>query len=173
VCTATDTDQIVSPLPPKEYVTNTGFESNKTGWTGLYNSLSKTARYSNAQHDGLYSLKVIRSTTTAGAAGVVSKPSFVPSTTANADFFASAWVRGQKNGQAQTVVVQLNEVSPAGVVVGSASSTVTFSDVTWHQLQVPYTTVGSGNHLDYVIYSPDLNASAWFLTDTVSLLGPS
>jgi hypothetical protein len=172
VCTAIDTDQIVSPLPTKEYVANTGFESSKTGWTGLYNSFSKTARYSKAQHDGLYSLKVIRYTTTAGAAGVVSKPSRVPSTTTNANFAGSAWVRGQKIGQAQTVVVQINEVSSAGVIVGSASSSVRFSDLTWHQLQVPYTTVGNGNHLDYVIYSPDLNANAWFLTDTVSLLGP-
>lgn len=172
VCTASDTDQIVSPLPTKEYVTNTGFESNKTGWTGLYNSLSKTARYTQAHHDGLYSLKVIRNTTTPGAAGVVSKPSFVPSTTTNADFAASAWVRGQKTGQAQTVIVQVNEVSPAGVVVGSASNSLAFSDLTWHQLQVSYTTLGNGNHLDYVIYSPNLIAHAWFLTDTVSLLGP-
>jgi hypothetical protein len=171
-CTAIDTDQIVSPLPTTEYVTNTGFESNKTGWTGLYNSLSKTARYSKAQHDGLYSLKVIRNTTTPGAAGVVSKPSRVPSTTTNANFAASAWVRGQKTGQAQTVVVQINEVSSTGVIAASASSSLRFSDLTWHQLQVPYTTVGNGNHLDYVIYSPDLNANAWFLTDTVSLLGP-
>jgi Purple acid Phosphatase, N-terminal domain/Domain of unknown function DUF11/Calcineurin-like phosphoesterase len=172
VCTATDTDQIGSPVPTKEYVTNTGFESSKTGWTGLYNSLSKTARYAKAHHDGLYSLKAIRYTTTPGAAGVVSKPSFVPSTTANADFAASAWVRGQKTGQAQTVVVQIKEVSTAGVVVGSASTSLTFSDLTWHRLQVPYTTLGNGNHLDYVIYSPDLKAKAWFLTDTVSLLGP-
>jgi hypothetical protein len=172
VCTAIDTDQIVATLPTHEYVTNTGFESNKTGWTGLYNSLSKTARYSKAQHDGHYSLKVIRNTTTPGAAGVVSKPGFVPSTTANAAFAASAWFRGQKAGQAQTVVVQINEVSSAGIVVGSTSSSLTFNDLTWHQVQVRYTTVGNGDHLDYVIYSPDLNADAWFLTDTVSLLGP-
>jgi hypothetical protein len=172
VCTASDTDQIVSPLPTKEYVTNTGFESNKIGWTGLYNSLSKTVRFAQVHHDGLYSLKVIRNTSTLGAAGVVSKPGFVPSTTADADFAASAWVRGQKTGQTQTVVVQINEVTSAGVVVGSVSSSLTFSDLTWHQLQVPYTTVGNGHHLDYVIYSPDLKANAWFLTDTVSLLGP-
>jgi uncharacterized repeat protein (TIGR01451 family) len=172
ICTASDTDQIVSSGATKEYVTNTGFEANRIGWTGLYNTLSKTVRYAQAHHDGLYSLKVLRNTTTAGPAGVVSKPSFVPSTTANADFAASAWVRGQKSGQSQTVVAQVNEVSPAGVVVGSASDTLTFSDLTWHQLQFPYTTVGNGNHLDYVIYSPRLNANAWFLTDTVSLLGP-
>jgi Purple acid Phosphatase, N-terminal domain/Calcineurin-like phosphoesterase len=172
VCTASDTDQIVSSSTTKEYVTNTGFESNRIGWTGLYNSLSKTVRYAKAAHDGLYSLKVIRNTTTAGAAGVVSKPSFVPSTTINADFAAGAWVRGQKTGQAQTVVVQVNEVSPAGVVVGSASSSLAFSDLTWHQLQVPYTTLGNGDHLDFVIYSPSLHANAWFLADTVSLLGP-
>jgi hypothetical protein len=172
VCTARDTDQIVSSQSTKEYVTNTGFESNKIGWTGLYNSLSMTVRYSQVRHDGAYSLKVIRNTTTPGAAGVVSKPSFVPSTTSNANFTASAWVRGQKAGQAQTVVVQIKEVSPAGVVVGSASSSLTFSDLTWHQLQVPYPTLGKGNHLDYVIYSPSLIAHAWFLTDTVSLFGP-
>src|SRR5206468_330815 len=132
----------------------------------------KTVRYAQVHHDGLYSLKVIRNTTTPGAAGVVSKPSFVPSTTTNAGFAASAWVRGQKTGQAQTVIVQINEVSPAGVVVGSASSSLTFSDLTWHQLQVSYTTLGKGDHLDYVIYSPSLIAHAWFITDTVSLLGP-
>jgi hypothetical protein len=172
VCTAIDTDHIVSSLPTKEYVTNGGFESSKTGWTGLYNSFSKTARFAKAQHDGRYSLKVIRNTTSSGAAGVVSKPSFVPATSSNSGFVASAWVRGQKTGQAQTVVVQINEVSPAGVVLGSASRSLTFSDLTWHQLQVPYTTLGNGDHLDYVIYSPGLNAGAWFLTDTVSLLGP-
>jgi hypothetical protein len=171
VCTAFDTDQIVSSQPAKEYVTNTGFEANKVGWTGLYNGFSKTARYSKAQHDGVYSLKIIRSTSTAGAAGVVSKPSWAPSITANANFAASVWVRGQKTGRTQTVVVQINEVSSAGVVVGSASSSLKFSDLTWHQLQVPYTSVGNGDHLDYVMYSPDLNANAWFLTDTVSLLG--
>jgi hypothetical protein len=172
VCTAIDTDHIVSSLPTKEYVTNGGFESSKTGWTGLYNSFSKTARFAKAQHDGRYSLKVIRNTTSSGAAGVVSKPSFVPATSSNSGFVASAWVRGQKTGQAQTVVVQINEVSPTGVVLGSASRSLTFSDLTWHQLQVPYTTLGNGDHLDYVIYSPGLNAGAWFLTDTVSLLGP-
>jgi hypothetical protein len=170
VCTASDTDQIVSTS--KEYVTNTGFETNRIGWTGLYNSLSKTVRYAQVHHDGLYSLKVIRNTSTPGAAGVVSKPSFVPSTTTNTDFAASAWVRGEKTGQSQTVIVQINEVTPGGVVVGSASNSLTFSDLTWHQLQVPYTTVGNGNHLDFVIYSPSLIAHAWFLTDTVSLLGP-
>jgi hypothetical protein len=102
----------------------------------------------------------------------VSKPSWVPSTTAGADFVASAWVRGQKTGQSQTMVVQVNEVTPAGVVVGSASGSLTAGDLTWRRLQVPYTTVGSGNHLDFLVYSPDLQANAWFLTDTVSLLGP-
>jgi uncharacterized repeat protein (TIGR01451 family) len=172
VCAAGDTDRIVSAVPTQEYVANTGFETNKTGWTGLYTSVSKTSRYSKASHDGRYSLKIIRATTTHGPAGVVSKPSWVPSTTAGADFVASAWVRGQKTGQSQTMVVQVNEVTPAGVVVGSASSSLTAGDLTWRRLQVPYTTVGSGNHLDFLVYSPDLQANAWFLTDTVSLLGP-
>jgi hypothetical protein len=172
VCTAFDTDQIVSSQVAKEYVANTGFETNKVGWTGLYNSFSKTARFAQVRHDGVYSLKITRSTKTVGAAGVVSKPSWVPSTTANATFTASAWVRGQKAGQSQTAVLQINEVSPAGVIVRSANSTLTFSDLTWHQLQLPYATVAKGDHLDYVVYSPDLKANAWFLTDTVSLLGP-
>jgi hypothetical protein len=172
VCTAMDTDQIVSSQPAKEYVANPGFEVNKTGWTGLYNSFSTTARYLKVHHDGAYSLKITRSTKTSGAAGVVSKPGWVRSTTAHADFAASVWVQGQKTGQTQTVVVQINEVSSAGVLVGSASSSLSFSDLAWHQLAVPYTTLGNGNHLDYVIYSPDLKANAWFLADTVSLLGP-
>ena len=100
MCTAIDTDQIVAAQPPHEYVANTGFETNKVGWTGLYNSF-KTARYAQARHDGVYSLKITRSTKTAGAAGVVSKPSWVPSTTANSTFTVSAWVRGQKAGRAR------------------------------------------------------------------------
>ena len=172
VCTASDTDEVSSGVPTYEYVTNTGFEASKTGWTGLYNTVSKTVRATVAAHDGVYSLKTIRNTTTAGPAGVVSKPSWVPSTKANSSFAASAWVRGQKSGQSQTVVLLVNEVSSSGAVVGSASTSLTFSDLAWHQLAVPYTTAGAGNHLDYVVYSPSLKASAWFLTDTVSLLGP-
>jgi uncharacterized repeat protein (TIGR01451 family) len=170
VCTAYDRNLIVSPT--MEYVANTGFETTKKGWTGLYNSVSKTVRYPKAQHDGAHSLKIIRNTTTPGAAGVVSKPSWVPSTTADSDFTASAWVRGQKDARAQTVIVQINEVTAAGVVVGSNSSSLTFSDLTWHRVEVPYRTIGAGNHLDYVIYSPDLGANAWLLADTVSLIGP-
>jgi hypothetical protein len=170
VCTANDRNLIVSPT--MEYVANTGLETNKKGWTGLYNTASKTGRYAKVHHEGAYSLKVTRNTTTAGAAGVVSKPSWAPSTTANADFTASAWVRGRKDSQSQTVILQVDEVTPAGVVVGSSSSSLTFSDLTWHRLDVPYSTVGAGNHLDYVIYSPDLRANAWFLADSLSLLGP-
>lgn len=103
---------------------------------------------------------------------MVSKPSWMPSTKANANVAASAWVRGQKSGQSQTVVLLVNEVSSAGVLVGSASTSLTFSDLTWHRLDVAYTTAGAGNHLDFIVYSPNLKASAWFLTDTVSLLGP-
>ena len=124
------------------------------------------------KYDGSYSLKVIRNVSTAGPAGVVSKPSWVPSTTAAAPFTAGAWVRGQKSGQSQAVVLQVNEVNAAGTIVGTASASLTFSDVAWHHLTVPYTTVGANNHLDFVVYSPSLKANAWFLTDSVSLVGP-
>jgi uncharacterized repeat protein (TIGR01451 family) len=172
MCSAIDTDQIGSAPTTKEYVANPGFEANKVGWTGVYNSSSTTARYAQAHHDGGYSLKITRSSRTSGAAGLVSRPSWVPSTTANAGFTAGSWVRGQRSGQSQTVVVQINEVNPAGTVVGSAVRSVSFSDLAWHQVQVPYTCVGTGDHLDFVVYSPSLGANAEFLTDTESLVGP-
>ncbi len=163
------------PPPPttKDYITNPSFETDKVGWTGLYNAQSKTVRTLVDKRDGQYSLKIVRNVNTVGPAGVVSKPSWVATTTAAAHFDAGVWVRGQKVGQSQAVVLQIDEVNPAGTIVGTKSTTLTFSDVAWHQLTVPYTTVGANNHLDFVVYSPTLKANAWFLADLASLVGPS
>ncbi len=175
ICSATDTDTIAQappppPPPPRQYVTNQSVESSLTGWTGLYNSFSKSSRISTDSYDGAMSVQVVRNATSRGPAGCVSKPNWVTSTVAGTVYSGSVWVRSQVAGQ--NLVLELRERRPDGTTAGYKQVSLTSTDTVWHQLTISYAAAANGNSLRFAVYGADIAPQNWFHMDLMSLTSP-
>jgi hypothetical protein len=160
---AVDTNGVVGPPSGSVSVTtpgsanllvNPGFESwtggAPTGWAAY--GPATTLTQSTDAHSGSSSVQI--ATTSAGyaASGIRdgSKPT-ISSTMSGVTYTATCWAKVSK---AITVKIQLHEEKQNGVSVGTtAVSSLAITDSTWHQLQVSYTAVGSGNKVPLAIYS--------------------
>ncbi|HET6925082.1 MAG TPA: fibronectin type III domain-containing protein [Candidatus Saccharimonadales bacterium] len=170
VCQVSDTDTVTTTPTTVEYITNPSVESSLTGWTGLYNSLSKANRITTDAYDGSASIQLLRNTTTAGAAGIRAKPDPVASAVAGDTYTASAWLRSEVANQ--KLIIMIQEKDANGNVVSSGSTAQTLSDTNWHQLSVSYTAQTSGDSLAFVVYNPNMPANDWFHMDLMSMTGP-
>ncbi len=172
VCAATDTDTVPGPPPTTtQYIANQSVETNNTGWTGLYNSVSRSSRVTNDAYDGTASLQAVRATTTQGSAGINAKPSPVGATTAGLSYAGSVWVRSQTPGQ--SLVLLVREVNATGGGVGSSTAKITTADTLWHRLGTTYVAKASGNTLAFSVYGTNIAANGWFHMDQMSLVSPN
>ena len=162
--------------PAANLLANPGFEnwSNglPVGWTAW--GPATTLKQSSDSHSGTSSVLIDTTSSTYAAAGVndgapPTSNYTVPGTT----YTAGCWVKATK---IITISVQLHElqhnwtsVSPAAVTSLKLPTTTT-----WYQLQVSYTTIGTGNMLPFSVYSTNtVSGGATFEVDDCSLVkGP-
>ena len=162
--------------PAATPLANPGFEnwSNglPVGWTTW--GPATTLKQSSDSHSGTSSVLIATTSSTYAAAGVNDgAPPTINYTVPGATYTAGCWVKATK---IITISVQLHElqhnwtsVSPAAVTSLKLPTTTT-----WYQLQVSYTTIGTGNMLPFSVYSTNtVSGGATFEVDDCSLVkGP-
>jgi Phosphoesterase family/Fibronectin type III domain/Carbohydrate binding domain len=162
--------------PAANLLANPGFEnwSNglPVGWTTW--GSATTLKQSSDSHSGTSSVLIATTSSTYSAAGVNDgAPPTINYTVPGTTYTAGCWVKATK---IITISVQLHElqhnwtsVSPAAVTSLKLPTTTT-----WYQLQVSYTTVGTGNMLPFSVYSTNtVSGGATFEVDDCSLVkGP-
>ena len=167
------------PAGAAELSGNVSLESSQSGWTGAYNANSKPTRIEPAggSYDGLWALQVALKSGAKGAAGVSNaSPFWVPgspgtATAAGQAYTGSAFVRANTTGEKMSLVIR--ETTTKGASVGSHTTTVTLSNMSWHQISSAYTAKGTGNRILYSLYASNLaNSGQNFLADCLSLQTP-
>ena len=162
--------------PAANLLANPGFEnwSNglPVGWTAW--GPATTLKQSSDSHSGTSSVLIATTSSTYAAAGVNDgAPPTINYTVPGTTYTAGCWVKATK---IITISVQLHElqhnwtsVSPAAV-----TSLKLPTATTWYQLQVSYTTIGTGNMLPFSVYSTNtVSGGATFEVDDCSLVkGP-
>ena len=162
--------------PAANLLANPGFEnwSNglPVGWTAW--GPATTLKQSSDSHSGTSSVLIATTSSTYAAAGVNDgAPPTINYTVPGTTYTAGCWVKATK---IITISVQLHElqhnwtsVSPAAVTSLKLPTTTT-----WYQLQVSYTTIGTGNMLPFSVYSTNtVSGGATFEVDDCSLVkGP-
>jgi hypothetical protein len=177
-CTQGDTLYSLSitstPTPPPttvEYVANPSVETDLTGWTGLYNKSSRSARVAGG-FDGSFALRCWNGGTSTATVGVVDKPHWVAgSTVAGRTYTASAWASAQVSGERLSLVIK--ELTASKAVVGSSSVAVTPAPGGWVLLSTTYTATRSGDSLAFYVTGAKVPAGQGFLADLLGLTAPS
>jgi hypothetical protein len=155
---------------------NLSLETNQTGWTGAYNPASQLTRVAptGGAYSGTWALQIAPKAGSSGIAGVRNaSPAWVPgppglATVAGHVYAGSAFVRASVAGEQVSMLV--GEVSPAGTVLHTHTSTVTLTDTNWHQISSPYTAAAAGNSIRYSLYASNFASSGQsLLADCLSL----
>ncbi len=153
---------------------NPGFEQWSgglpVGWTTY--GPATTLTQSTDAHSGSYSVKIATTSSTYAASGINdgAKPT-ISSTVAGTTYTASCWVKASAS---ITVTVQLHEVTQnwASVNTAAVSSLHLPTTTSWYQIQVTYTTIGTGNKMPLSVYSTNtVSGGATFQVDDCSLSG--
>jgi hypothetical protein len=159
----------VNSTSASNLVTNPGFETATTGWSG-YSSATLT-RVAGG-HSGGFCAELAGPATTA-AFGINDSPNVVTSTpAAGTSYTITAWVRSAAHqGKAQ---IKIREYAPSGAQVGSMmlSPVVTLS-TTWQQLTLNIVSAGAGSTLDMQIVDTPVVAGEVFQLDDISYLRTS
>lgn len=151
---------------------NPGFETWSSGLPVGWASYgpSTTLTQSSDTHSGSSSVSIATTSSGYAASGVKdgAKPT-ISSTTAGTAYAASCWVKATK---AITINLQLHEEKQNGTSVDPAAITSLAVPTTtsWYQLQLSYTTTGTGNMVPMVIYSTNTKGGgATFEVDDCTL----
>jgi hypothetical protein len=159
-----------------ELSSNLSLETNQTGWTGAYNPASQLTRVAptGGAYSGTWALQIAPKAGNSGIAGVRNaSPAWVPgppglATVAGHVYAGSAFVRASVAGEQVSMLV--GEVSPAGTVLHTHTSTMTLTDTNWHQISSPYTAAAAGNSIRYSLYASNFaNSGQSLLADCLSL----
>lgn len=163
----------------QQWVGNQSFETDLTGWAGLYNSASKSSRVAGG-YDGSYSLRSINNSTATGANGFIDKPHWIDGTSgkvtvAGTVYSGSVWVKADTVGQKISLFIR--EFNSAGTVVNqppyNVSVTATAADTNWFKITENYPAVATGDSLGFYVYSSNSAAGKGFNADLVSLTSPT
>ena len=172
-CTATDSDTVTSVPPPfRQWIGNTGVETDLTGWAGKYgaNTAVKVTRDTTVAHTGAASIKVSGLTGAKNlSSGFNDNPHWVQNTTAGKVYTQSAWVEPTFVGQ--QIFLKLREWR-GNTLVTDKTVALKAASVGWQQLTQTLTAGGSGDFLSYAVYGV-LSAGQSFNVDDLSLTTPS
>jgi hypothetical protein len=147
-------------------VGNPSFETDLTGWSGVYSAASRNSRVAGG-YDGAYSLRSQNGTTATANVGVISKPNWVVNASV-AGLTYTASVRVSTDiGEKLTFIVK--ELSPSNAVVLSTTKVVTTTSSAWTQLSMPVTAKNSGDSLSIFLWAANLAANVGFKADLFSL----
>ncbi|HET8670215.1 MAG TPA: fibronectin type III domain-containing protein [Candidatus Saccharimonadales bacterium] len=164
------------PTPPPtttEWVTNTGVETDMTGWTGKYGASSTVSvvRDATVARTGTASVKI---TGLSGASnlksGINASPRWVTSTVAGKTYTGSVWVKTHTSGH--PVVALLREWN-GSTLVSENRATVTSTSTDWFKLEVPLTALQTGTSIAFAIYGNDVDAGEYIYLDDFSLTSPA
>lgn len=159
-----------TPTGPYEYVGNASLETDLTGWTGVYNSMSRNTRVAGG-YDGLYSLHSVNNSAATGTAGFIDKPHWLNlASSSGVVYTATALVSADKT--AEKFALYLRELNPAGVTVGSKTVTLTATSTAWVKITAAYTAVASGDTIAFYLSASNLPAHQGFRADLLSLTSP-
>ncbi|HSX36339.1 MAG TPA: alkaline phosphatase family protein [Patescibacteria group bacterium] len=162
-----------------QWVGNQSVESGLTGWTGIYNSTSKSSQVAGG-YDGAYSLRSINSGTTTGSNGFIDKPHWLDgtagkTTVAGTTYTASVWVKADAIGQKLTLFIR--ELNPAGAAMNvppyNVGTVVTAGTTSWFNLTEAYPAQGTGDSLSFYVSASNVAAGKGFNADLMSLTSPS
>lgn len=138
---------------------NVSLESNKTGWTGVYDSASTVTRVEPAggSYDGKWALRITPKAGSSGAAGVNnSSPLWVPGT------------------PGETINLLVRETTPSGTSVGYHLTTATYTDKAWHLMTSKFKAKNTSDVMHYSLYASNFAGSSQnFLADCLSFQVPS
>jgi glycerophosphoryl diester phosphodiesterase len=170
--TVTVKNTVTVPPTTVEYVINKSFESDITGWTGLWSANSKSTRIAGG-YDGGYSIRSVNTSSAAAAHGFTTKPEVLDgvtnATVAGKAYAATAWVRPDSVGQKLNLYVRERDI--AGNTVGSKTVTVTTKDTNWQQITNTYGAAHTGDRISITIYSASSATNKGFNADLISFIG--
>ncbi len=183
--TATDSYGGVSPssnsataktlaLPSfRQWIANTGVETNTTGWGGTYgpSPYVSVTRDATVAHSGTASIKVTGLTGANNlSSGFNDNPRWVTSTVAGTVYSQSAWVDPTFVGQ--KITLRLREWN-GSTLVTDKFVTLTAATTGWQQMNQTLTAGGSGNQLSFAVYAIGISAGQYFYADDFSLTTPN
>jgi uncharacterized repeat protein (TIGR01451 family) len=175
VCDAQDTTVIADPflpLPPVEWILNSGLELNMIGWGGKYggSSFVTVTRDTSVGHTGNASLKI---TGLSGANNLASgfndNPKWVPAMVAGTTYNASVWVK--TSGVGHSVTLRLREWNGSTLVTDN-KITVPSPGTGWFEITNQITAAQTGTNLAFIVYGNDVDAGEYIHVDDLSLTSP-
>jgi len=171
-CNATDSDTIVTPSTPKEWIGNQSFETSSTGWAGKYNTTSLNSRVAGG-YDGAYSFRSVNNTSATGATGFIDNPHWLDGTAGKATAAGTTYtgtILVRADVANEKISLYLRELSPSGTTVSSKTVSITAANTTsWVPITNAYKAVGSGNSLGFYVYASSVAAHKGFNADLASL----
>lgn len=159
----------IAPPTTKEFVTNTSFETDLNGWTGLWSTNSRSTRVTGGYAGG-YAHRSVNTAVAPTQHGFTSKPEVLDGTTnatvAGKVYTGTVWVKPDVIGQKINLYVR--ERNAAGTTVGSKTITVTTKNLNWQQLTNVYAATGTGNRISVTVWAASSAQNQGFLADMVS-----
>jgi fibronectin type 3 domain-containing protein len=161
-----------------QWIGNQSIESGITGWSGLYNTTSKSSQGIGG-YDGSYSLRSTNSGSVNGSNGFVDKPTWLDgsvgkATVAGTTYTGSVWVKADTPGQKLTLF--LRELNSAGAAMNKVpyniGVTVTATDTNWFNITETYPAQASGDNIKFYVYDSNVAAGQGFNADMMSLTSP-
>jgi hypothetical protein len=102
-------------------------------------------------------------------AGLTNKGPAIPTTTGVGTLYSGrVWVRTTTPDQKISLLI-----SESGHATGSATSSLTINDSSWHQLATSYTSKAAGDPLKFAVYASAMPTTASFNADLFSLRAPA
>ncbi len=168
--TVTDTGGLASTasktvvVNPPNLVTNSGFETNLTGWAALAGcNLTRVS----GGHSGSWSANLNNPLTTSQTCTLNDSPNWVL-TSAAGTYHASAWIRTSATGG--QIKFRIREYV-GSTLVGTGTATLN-PNGSWQQVTLSYTVVSPGSTLDLNVYQTTQPAGSDLQIDDVSLTAP-
>ncbi|HSX05999.1 MAG TPA: hypothetical protein VLF69_06015 [Candidatus Saccharimonadales bacterium] len=153
-----------------QIITNSGVETNTTGWGGYYGSsslVSNTQSCGYGAHTGNCDILV---TALAGASnaslGFNDSPRWVTNTDHTKTYSGSVWVRASFVGQ--VIHFRLREWHGSTLVTDN-NVTWTANTLGWHQITNSITPAADGNQLAFIVHGSGMNAGDSFDVDDMVL----
>jgi hypothetical protein len=165
--TGTDSGKSATATLSVNFVKNTGFETDLTGWnTGGSGAGITLARVAGG-HSGGWAAQLTNTTTANSSCVLNDSPNWALSTAAGT-YTASLWVRADRAGA--PLKLRFREYSTGGTLLGTATSQVTLS-TSWQQVTVAYTIASPGSTLDLNGYlaTPDSAPGNCFYADDAEI----
>ena len=153
------------PPPPTELLTNNSVESGGTPFLGKYNANSVVTWSDEQAQDGLFSIKVVNSASTAKDTGLVGSTR-VP-TTGGTTYTGSAWVQGVPG---QRVAFRIQECPSTGCLTAVATK-ASLTSAGWQKVTTSYTSK-QGAPLKYGVVAYALAPATPTYADSFSLTHP-